>query len=222
MRALVNAPVGTEDTWLYRQERYPKTQTLMVASKRYENFILNVATDISEVKNNEERLFSILNCLPSIIEKEFTDGKRRGAYQEITDLIHSLNLDMNGEREKSSPDLVAIEVISKQALAKYSRLERDIFIEENSIIARLNKLETRQTNDEEDLEKFVGDKEQIQKLASLAELVNNIPGGKKTIIIVLIVIQLLGSFTIDIIIRTFGISQFIPGDIKELLNKDPK
>ena len=89
-------------------------------------------------------------------------------------------------------------------------------------MARLNKLETRQTNDEEDLEKFAGDKEQIQKLASLAELVNNIPGGKKTIIIVLIVIQLLGSFTIDIIIRTFGISQFIPDDIKELLNKDPK
>ena len=219
MEALRDSPIGTEDKWIYRQERHLKTQTLMVVSKRYDGFILNVATDITELKNNEERLFNILSSLPNILEKEYEyrDGQKRcGAYQEISDLIQSLNPSVNGEKPKDSA-LVEVEVLSKSSSLKISQLERALFIDKDSLMARLNKLEVHQANDDEAWEKFAENKEQIQKLASLAQFFNNIPGGHNTIIVIFLALVLLGSITANAVIKHFGISQFIPGEIKELI-----
>lgn len=215
MKNLIDAPVGTEDKWIYKQERYLKTQVLMVVSKKFEWGILNVATDITEVKSNEERLFNILSSLPTALDVS-KSNRRDGAYQEIKDLIHSLNPNINGEKPKDAA-LVEIEVLTKNSLAKYSQLERDVFIEKDSLMARLNKLEVHQAKDDEAWGKFSENKEQIQKLASLAEFFNNIPGGKTTIILIAILLNVLGTFTVDIAIKYFGISKFIPGEIKELI-----
>ena len=218
MKALIDSPIGTEDKWIYRQEKYLKTQVLMVVSKKFEWGILNVATDITELKSNEERLFNILSSLPNILEKEYyKDGQKRyGAYQEISDLIQSLNPSVNGEKPKDSA-LVEVEVLSKQALAKYSQLEWYIFIEKDSLTARLNKLEVHQAKDDEAWGKFAENKEEIQKLASLATWINNIPGGRTTIILIFLMLNLLGSITANAVIKYFGISQFIPSEIKELI-----
>lgn len=215
MKNLIDAPVGTEDKWIYKQERYLKTQVLMVVSKKFEWGILNVATDITEVKSNEERLFNILSSLPTALDVS-KSNRRDGAYQEIKDLIHSLNPNINGEKPKDAA-LVEIEVLTKNSLAKYSQLERDVFIEKDSLMARLNKLEVHQANDDEAWGEFRENKEQIQKLASLALFFNNIPGGKTTIILIAILLNVLGTFTVDIAIKYFGISKFIPGEIKELI-----
>ena len=215
MKALINSPVGTEDKWIYRQERYLQKQSLMVVSKRYEKFILNVATDITEVKSNEERLYNILNSLPQALDV----GKSRrvdGACQELKDLIHSLNPNLEGEKPKDAA-LVELEVLTKNSLAKYSQLERDIFIEKDSLIARLNKLEADQANDDDAWGEIRDNKEQIQKLASLAFLLNNIPGGKKTLFLGLIIIQFLSGVVVDGAIRYFGISQFIPTEVRKLI-----
>lgn len=209
MKALIDSPVGTEDKWIYRQERYLKTQTLMVMSKKFDWGILNVATDITELKSNEERLFSILNYLPSALALS-------NVRSEIKDLILSLNPSVSGGNPQST-SVVEVEVLSKQALAKYSQLERYIFIEENSLSARLNKLEVRQSNDDEAWGNFANSKEQIQKLANLARFFNNIPGGHATIIAIIIVLNLLGSITVNAVVKYFGISQFIPSEIKELI-----
>lgn len=216
MKVLINAPVGTEDRWIYRQERYMQKQCLMVVSKRYEKFILNVATDITEVKSNEERLYNILNSLPQALDV----GKSRrvdGACQELKDLIHSLiNPNLEGEKPKDAA-LVEIEVLTKNSLAKYSQLERDIFIEKDSLAARLNKLEADQANDDEAWVELRENKEQIQKLASLAAWINNIPGGKKTLFLGLIIIHFLSGVVVNGAIRYFGISQFIPTEVRELI-----
>ena len=215
MKVLINAPVGTEDKWIYRQERQLQKQSLMVVSKRYSNFILNVATDITEVRSNEERLYNILSSLPQALD--IGKSKRMdGAYQEFKELISSLNPNLEGEKPKDSA-LVEIEVLSKQALAKYSQLERDIFIEKDSLAARLNKLEVDQANDDEAWTKLRENKEQIQKLASLAIFLNSAPGGKKTLFLALILIQLLSGVVADGVIRYFGISKFLPDEIKELI-----
>ena len=209
MKVLINAPVGTEDKWIYRQERYMQKQCLMVVSKRYEWGILNVATDITEVKSNEERLFNILNSLPSALA--LSNGR-----SEIKDLILALNPSVSGEKPQNT-SVVEVEVLSKQALAKYSQLERDIFIEKDSLSARLNKLEVRQSNDDEAWGKFTENKDQIQKLASLAQIFNNIPGGKNTIIIIIIMINITTTVVVNTVVKYFGISQFIPSEIKELI-----
>jgi hypothetical protein len=209
MKILINAPVGTEDKWIYKQERYLKTQTLMVMSRKFEWGILNVATDITELKSNEERLFSILNYLPSALALSNVGS-------EIKDLILSLNPSVSGELPQNT-SVVEVEVLSKQALAKYSQLERYIFIEENSLTARLNKLEVRQSNDDKAWGKFADNKEEIQKLANLARFFNSIPGGRATIIALFLVLYLLGSITVNAVVKYFGISQFIPSEIKELI-----
>ena len=209
MKILINAPVGTEDKWIYRQKRYSETQTLMVMSKKFEWGILNVATDITELKSNEERLFSILNYLPSALALSNVGS-------EIKDLILSLNPSVSGGNPQNT-SVVEVEVLSKQALAKYSQLERYIFIEENSLTARLNKLEVRQSNDDKAWGKFADNKEEIQKLANLARFFNSIPGGRATIIALFLVLYLLGSITVNAVVKYFGISQFIPSEIKELI-----
>jgi hypothetical protein len=209
MKILINAPVGTEDKWIYKQERYLKTQTLMVMSRKFEWGILNVATDITELKSNEERLFSILNYLPSALALSNVGS-------EIKDLILSLNPSVSGGNPQNT-SVVEVEVLSKQALAKYSQLERYIFIEENSLTARLNKLEVRQSNDDKAWGKFADNKEEIQKLANLARFFNSIPGGRATIIALFLVLYLLGSITVNAVVKYFGISQFIPSEIKELI-----
>ena len=209
MKILINAPVGTEDKWIYKQEKYLKTQTLMVMSKKFEWGILNVATDITELKSNEERLFSILNYLPSALALSNVGS-------EIKDLILSLNPSVSGGNPQNT-SVVEVEVLSKQALAKYSQLERDIFIEKDSLAARLNELEVRQSNDDKAWGKFVDNKEEIQKLANLARFFNSIPGGRATIIALFLVLYLLGSITVNAVVKYFGISQFIPSEIKELI-----
>ena len=209
MKILINAPVGTEDKWIYKQEKYLKTQTLMVMSRKFEWGILNVATDITELKSNEERLFSILNYLPSALALSNVGS-------EIKDLILSLNPSVSGGNPQNT-SVVEVEVLSKQALAKYSQLERYIFIEENSLTARLNKLEVRQSNDDKAWGKFADNKEEIQKLANLARFFNSIPGGRATIIALFLVLYLLGSITVNAVVKYFGISQFIPSEIKELI-----
>ena len=215
MKALIDSPIGTEDKWIYRQERYLKTQILMVESKKFEWGILNVATNITEVKKNEERLFSILSSLPTALDLS-KSNRRDGAYQELKDLILALNPSVSGGKPQNT-SVVEVEVLSKQALAKYSQLERDIFIDPDSLMARLNKLEVRQSNDDEAWGKFAENKEQIQKLASLAQFFNNIPGGRATIIVIVLVFIMLGSITVNVVVKYFGITQFIPSEIKELI-----
>ena len=215
MKALIDSPIGTEDKWIYRQEKYLKIQVLMVVSRRYDGFILNVATDITELKSNEERLFNILSSLPAALDLS-KSNRMDGAYLELKDLIHSLNPNVHGEKPKDSA-LVEVEVLSKQALAKYSQLERDIFIESNSLTARLSKLEVCQSNDDKAWGKFADNKEEIQKLANLARFFNSIPGGRATIIAIILVFNLLGSITANVVVKYFGISQFIPSEIKELI-----
>jgi hypothetical protein len=210
MKVLINTPVGTEDKWIYRQERYPKTQVLMVVSKKFEWGILSVATDITEVIANEERLFNILNYLPSALA---LSNERN----DLKALILALNPSVSGEKPQNT-SVVEVEILSKQALAKYSQLERDIFIDQDSLMARLNKLEVRQSNDDEGWEKFTENRDEIQKLASLARFFNNIPGGKKTIIIIIIMINITATIVVNAVVKYWGISQFIiPSEIKELI-----
>jgi PAS domain-containing protein len=209
MKGLINAPVGTEDKWIYKQERYLKTQTLMVVSKKFEWGILNVATDITEIKSNEERLFNILNYLPSALA---LSNERN----DLKALILALNLSVSGEKPQNT-SAVEREVLLKQALVKYSQLERDIFIDPHGLMARLNKLEVCQSNDDEAWGKFTENRDEIQKLASLAQFFNNIPGGKKTIIIIIIMINITAAVVVNAVVKYWGISQFIPSEIKELI-----
>ena len=209
MKGLINAPVGTEDKWIYRQERYPKTQVLMVVSKKFEWGILNVATDITEIKSNEERLFNILNYLPSALA---LSNERN----DLKALILALNLSVSGEKPQNT-SAVEGEVLLKQTLVKCSQLERDIFIDPHGLMARLNKLEVCQSNDDEAWGKFTENRDEIQKLASLAQFFNNIPGGKKTIIIIIIMINITAAVVVNAVVKYWGISQFIPSEIKELI-----
>jgi PAS domain-containing protein len=210
LQTLVDAQVGTEINWEY----FHNETCLLVSSKREQYFIINQAIDISDRKKQEENLRAS-NERNRILLKSIPDAIKSGAGRRSTDelefLVNSLvESPIVDQRQSSNEALIKLEVQVRENSSRMQQIEKMLFLDESALLGRVRELEVHQRNDFENWKGFEDNKDKIENLSRIATMITSIPGGLRTWLITLIILQMTGIFVIDMGIRFFNWETLIP------------
>jgi PAS domain-containing protein len=205
IKNLVDSPLGTELNW----ECYYNEVCLFVCSKRQESLIFSQAIDITERKLLEENLKAssernkiLLKAIPDAVK--FVEERR--STEQLEWLVKALVENPIVDQRKSIETLITLEVELREASVKLRQMEKIIYTDHNSFLNRLKAVEIYQEGDNEKWK----DIEKIESLSRVSAIINNIPGGFRSWLIIFIVLQMVGIFCIDLGVRVFNLEEVIP------------
>ncbi|RCJ27304.1 hypothetical protein A6S26_12770 [Nostoc sp. ATCC 43529] len=205
IKNLVDSPLGTEINW----ECCYNEVCLFVCSKRQESLIFSQAIDITERKHLEEKLKAssernkiLLKAIPDAVK--FVEERRSTEQLEL--LVKTLLENPIVDQRKSIETLITLEVELREASVKLRQMEKILYTDHNSLLNRLKAVEIYQEGDHEKWK----DIEKIENLSRISAIINNIPGGLRSWLIIFIVLQMVGIFCIDLGVRVFNLEEIIP------------
>jgi len=166
--SLAKEPIGTERSWEYEATG---TGCLMINSLRAENCIISQGVLITyiapaPVKDKAELKTAILKVIDELKNPDI--GEKTKA--EITRQLE-------------------MEVILKSLVEKMEKIEKVLYLDPGSLLPTVQKLEYRQIQDEKLWKELEEKKQRVDTLLQGAKFITSMPGGLKTSIIGIFIIQ---------------------------------